>query len=343
MIRKSVLPALILYIYLFGTLLFFGCAKGPEPMVEIQVFAMDTYLRLVAPSLQDTQIKRIKEEVARLDRLFNRFSPGSDISRVNEAAGQWMPVDRDTVTLLERAKDLAVQTQGCYDPTIGPLVELWQIAPVENNQEKNWEPPTAEALDATLPLIDYEALAIDPEGGQVRLAKPGMKLDVGGIAKGYAVDRLAELLQNWGIAGSLIDFGGDYYALGSHPEGRPWKLGIRHPRNPEQIIAYLSVENQAVTTSGDYQRYRIYQGRRFSHLLNPKTGYPGEELTSVTVVAPKGITADALSTAVFVMGKERGLELVESWPGVETVIIDRDMKLWISSGLKENVTFPVEN
>lgn len=342
MARKSVLSAFILSIYLCGTLLLSGCAKSPEPMVEIQDFAMDTYLRLVAPSLQGTQIKRIKGEVAKLDRLFDRFSPDSDVGRINEAAGQWVPVEPDTVALLKEAKDLAAETGGYYEPTVGPLVDLWQINPSENRDD-DWQPPTTEALKAILSRVDYEALQIDRERGQVSLAKPGMKLDVGGIAKGYAVDRLAELLQSWGITNSLIDFGGDYYALGSHPEGRPWKLGIRHPRDPERLIAYLTVENQAVTTSGDYQRYRIYQGQRFSHLLNPKTGYPGEELTSVTVVAPKGTTADALSTAVFILGRERGMELVESWPQVEAVLIDHEMELWISSGLKDNISFPAGN
>lgn len=336
MVKKLSLMLLILF-------LICGCAKNPPPMVEIQDFAMDTYFRLVAPSLDGAQVNLIKEEVARLDHLFNRFSPDSDISRINENAGRWLDVKQDTIELLAAARELAAVTDGYYDPTIGPLVELWQIVSPGEEDENDWRPPAREAVDATLDLINYQGLALDPERGAVCLDRPGMKLDVGGIAKGYAVDRVAQLLRDWQVTGALIDFGGDYYALGRHPEGRPWKLGIRHPREPETLIAYLTVENQAVTTSGDYQRFRTFAGQRYSHLLNPKNGYPARGLTSVTIVAPTGTAADALATAVFILGPERGKELVESLPEVEAVLIDEQPDIWVSSGLKDHIFLPPEN
>lgn len=302
---------------------------------------MDTYFRLTAPGLTRSQKQAVVNELVELDRLFNRFSPESDISRINAQAGQPVPVSDKTMALLSEAQDLAVRTGGYFDPTIGPLADLWQIGPPSSKDgRENWQPPSPGEVDQARELVDYRGLQLDPARGLAKLDKPGMKLDVGGVAKGYAVDVIAELLQSWEIENALIDFGGDFYALGRHPEGRPWKLGIRHPRDPSRVIAVVEVQDQAVTTSGDYQRYRLYEGQRFSHLLNPFTGYPAQELSSVTILAPTGVLADGLATAVFALGPEKGLALVESWPGVEAVLFDRDLKIQVSSGLRDYISFP---
>lgn len=337
MVEKRSAWAIIFCLVLLGGMIFPGCAEDPSTSLEeLTAFSMDTYFRLTAPGLNDAQKQLILAELAELDRLFNRFSPDSDISRINENAGDRVSVDDKTLELLNEARQLAAETGGYYDPTIGSLTELWGIG----ETRENWQPPHGDEVDKARKLVDYRQLVIHQEQGQVQLNYPGMKLDVGGIAKGYAVDRVAKLLNSWEINNALIDFGGDYYALGQHPQARPWKLGIRHPREPSQIIATLSVQNRAVTTSGDYQRYRLYQDQRFSHLLNPFTGYPAQELASVTVLAPSGVLADGLATAVFIMGPEKGMELVESWPGVDAVIIDQKLNVLVSSGMQDCVSKP---
>lgn len=334
--RQPVWVIMLCLVFLSGIALT-GCtlnsASQPE---EMEAFLMDTYFRLTAPGLDDSQKQLILNELAELDRLFNRFSPDSDISRINDNAGAPVAVDNQTLELLSQAWNLAAKTEGYYDPTIGPLTELWGIG----ETREDWHPPSRNEVAKARELVDYEQLIIHRDRGQVQLNLPGMKLDVGGIAKGYAVDRIAQLLKSWQINNALIDFGGDYYALGEHPQVRPWKLGIRHPREPSQIVALLPVQDRAVTTSGDYQRYRFYEGQRYSHLLNPFTGYPAQEPASVTVLAPTGVLADGLATAVFIMGPEKGMELVESWPGVDAVIIDQEMNIQVSSGIKDCVSTP---
>src|SRR5690606_37079401 len=150
-------------------------------------------------------------------------------------------------------------------------------------------------------------------------------------------DRAVQLLKEHGVVRALVDLGGDVYALGTRPDGTPWRLGIRHPRRAGQILGILHVSDAAVATSGDYERYFEYEGVRYSHIVDPRTGWPAMELASVTVVAPHGVWADALSTAVFVLGKEEGLALLESLPGVEGILVDKDLNVLITSGLEGKV------
>lgn len=342
MAGRKIARALLWCFLCLSVLVVPGCTGPPAPpLEELEAFRMDTYFRLAVSGLTGAQKEAVLREVTELDRLLDRFSPDSDISRINAGAGQPVPVGDRTLDLLAQALDLAAETGGAFDPTVGPLADLWQIGPAgAAGEEESWRPPDPAEVARVLPLVDYRKLQLDPDRKVAQLVQPGMGLDVGGIAKGYAVDRVAALLKGWGIENALIDFGGDYYVLGKHPEGRPWKLGIRHPRDPSQVMAVLAVQDCAVTTSGDYQRYRLYQGQRFSHLLDPFTGYPARELTSVTVLAPSGVVADALATAVFVLGPEKGLALVEEWPGVEAVLVDRKLEIQVSSGMKDYISFP---
>lgn len=200
-----------------------------------------------------------------------------------------------------------------------------------------YAPPDPGELAAALARVDFRGLEIDAENSRARLARPGQAIDLGAIAKGYGVDRAVQLLKEHGVVRALVDLGGDVYALGTRPDGTPWRLGIRHPRRAGQILGILHVSDAAVATSGDYERYFEYEGVRYSHIVDPRTGWPAMELASVTVVAPHGVWADALSTAVFVLGKEEGLALLESLPGVEGILVDKDLNVLITSGLEGKV------
>jgi thiamine biosynthesis lipoprotein len=304
---------------------------------QINGFAMDTYLSITLPDqLSASQVSQIQSRLEEMDGFFNRFSATSDISRINGGAGKWVSVSKDTFELLGQSLRVAEKTGGSFDPTIGPLVDLWSIGPA-GTQEENWAPPLPGEIEKRLSLVNYAGLELAAGGNKARLLYPGMSLDLGGIAKGYAVDQLVEILGSYGVERALVDLGGNYFALGEHPEGRPWTLGIRHPRQTEKAIATIQVEGQAVATSGDYQRYRVYQGERFAHLLDPQTGFPSRELISATIIAPSGLLADALSTAVFVMGPKEGARLIENWSGVEGVLIDPQLNIWYSTGLRGKV------
>ncbi|MBS3977019.1 MAG: FAD:protein FMN transferase [Syntrophomonadaceae bacterium] len=317
-----------------------------EPQI-LNEFAMDTFFRATLPGNVSAEEKaNLVDELHRLDALLDRFDPLSDISRISLGAPNAVEINPVTWQITKDALDLAAKTGGKFDPTIGPLVDLWGLTTHQGMLEQTtsnslpWEPPSQENIDKILPLVDYSLVELWENPYRIKLPKPGMVLDLGGIAKGYVLDRMVQLLKQRNHSFALIDFGGDVMAYGQHPEGRPWKLGIRHPRKPEDMIAVLQVSNRAVVTSGDYQRYRIFNDQRFSHLVDPDIGRPVQELTSVTIVAPTGIVADALSTAIFIMGKEKGQAMIESWPGVDAVIVDAAMEVWYSKGLEGSISFP---
>lgn len=335
--RKYVVAALVVLVVVMG-LAGLGAGKAPRetPLREVTAFAMNTYFRVTLPGeLTPQQVAEVTRELQGLDSLLSRYDTASDITRINRQAGEWVEVSGTTAGLLARSLDMAGRTGGAFDPTVGPLVDLWAISPWvgEDQDDGGWVPPAPPDIRQAVTLVGYPMLQLSPGENKVRLKIPGMSLDLGGVAKGYAVDRVVELLRSYGVTSGMVDLGGNIFALGEHPEGRLWSLGIRHPRDPGRTMAVVQVADRAVATSGDYQRYRMYQGERFSHLINPATGWPARDVVSVTIVAPEGIVADALSTAVFILGKERGCALIEEWPGVEGVVIGPDLRVWYSSGL----------
>jgi thiamine biosynthesis lipoprotein len=346
-VRYKLLLLTFVVILLIGLGLFLRQQEQTKEPQILNEFAMNTFFRAILPgNVAEEEKKQLANELHQLDALLNRFSPVSDIGRINLGAPEAVEVHPLTWQVIKEALGLAAKTGGKFDPTIAPLVDLWGLTTYHGMLEQNtsksppWEPPSQNEIDKTLSFVNYDLVELGENPFRVRLAKTGMALDLGGIAKGFVLDRMAHLLKQRGHTYALIDFGGDIMAYGQHPEGRPWKLGVRHPRKPDEMIAVLQVSNQAVVTSGDYQRYRLHNGQRYSHLLDPSTGWPAQEITSVTIVAPTGILADALSTAVFVMGKQHGKALIESWAGVEGVIVDEAMEVWHSEGLTGLISFP---
>lgn len=197
-------------------------------------------------------------------------------------------------------------------------------------------PPDIEEVKENLNLVNFRDLKIQ-YGGNVSLGKKGMSIDLGGIAKGYAVDRAFELLKGLGYRNLVVNAGGDLRVGGSKMEG-PWSIGIQHPRDPEKIMARISLSDTAIATSGDYEKFFIHQGKRYHHILNPKNGFPAEGCQSVTVLHKEGITADALATAIFVLGLEKGYALCQKLEGVECLIVDKEGKVTLSPGLKGRIS-----
>ena len=270
--------------------------------------AMGTYVTITAvhenTALAREAIDAAFREISRVEELMSEFSERSEIYTLNSSSGGWVPLSPDTAFVLERAKHYSEISGGCFDVTVKPLVDLWMVRTRETGRE-----PSPGELENVKSLVGWQNIILTENAG--RLVRSGMMVTLGGIAKGYAVDRAGAVLLSHGIENFLVNIGGDILAMGTKM-GEPWRVGIQDPRRPGRILETISVENAAIATSGDYERFFFLSGRRVHHIIDPRTGHPADRLMSVTVIAPSCLEADALSTAVFVMGPEDGRELIEN-------------------------------
>ncbi len=299
---------------------------------------MDTTVEIVLPAGNPAEagvLNRVFSEMERLETRFSRNLEGSEISNLNEQAGQGpVRVGADTIDMLQQARNIFDLSEGAFDPAVAPLLDLWGFS------NKTYRVPLKNEIETLLPLVDYALVEIDRPRREVSFLAEKVSLDLGGIAKGYIVDRGVDLLRQGGVNHGFIDAGGDIGIAGPRPDGKPWRIAVRHPRQEGKILAVIPLSSGAVATSGDYERMFEQGGQRYHHILDPDTGYPASGLTSATVIAPNATEADALSTAVFVLGPGPGLELVESLPGVEAILVTPRLEIIISSGLKGKIELP---
>jgi thiamine biosynthesis lipoprotein len=259
------------------------------------------------------------------------WRPGSDIERLNAAAGvQPVPVSREVREVIAIARQVSDWTGGKFDVTFAALSGLWKF----DSQDKDDSIPTPAAIAARLPLIDYRLLAVDDSAGTAFLKRKGMRVNLGGIGKGYAVDRGAAILRARGFNDFMIQAGGDLYVAGKRGD-RAWRVGIRDPRaSGDTPFALLDLTDSTFSTSGDYERFFIKDGRRYHHIIDPATGQPARGVRSVTIAATRAVLADALSTGVFLLGGRDGMALIERLPEVEGVIVTETNQVLVSSGLE---------
>jgi FAD:protein FMN transferase len=272
-------------------------------------------------------------EFDRLDALLSVWKPGSEVVRLNAAAGQApVAISRETLEILQAAQRVSAWTDGKFDITFGALSDVWKFDHDQDNRV-----PNAAEIASRLPLVDYRSVMVDASAGTAFIQHPGMRIHLGGIGKGYAVDRAVAMLRGFGFRDFMVQFGGDLYVSGQ-PGESPWRLGINDPRGaPKDSFATLELRDATFSTSGDYERFFIADGVRHHHLLDPDTGQPARGSRSVTIVAANAMLADALSTGVFIMGAHKGMELIERLPDVEAVIVSADNQVLISSGLRGRV------
>jgi thiamine biosynthesis lipoprotein len=232
--------------------------------------------------------------------------------------------------VLARAVDLARFVPGCFDVTIEPLVELWRTARESLTQ------PLACDIEYALSLVNVHDLMLNPWEMTAGLRNIGQAIDLGGIGKGYAGDKIREIFKDYGISSAYSNLGGNVITVGTKPDGSPWQVGIQHPRQEEKLLGAVAVVDQTVVTSGDYQRYYTdNQGKRCHHILDPRTGYPADSgLISVSIVTEKSLTADVLSTALFVAGLEKSLDFLGDFPDTEAIFVDAEMQVFITPGLR---------
>jgi thiamine biosynthesis lipoprotein len=275
---------------------------------------------------------RVAREFDRLELLLSVWKPESDVVRLNAAAGREpVAVSRDTIEVLAAARMFSEQTAGKFDVTFGALADIWKFDHDQDNTV-----PSAAAIEARLPFVDHRAVQVDPAKGTAFVSGPGVRVHLGGIGKGYAVDAAVNLLKREGFNDFLIEAGGDMFASGTN-NGTPWALGIADPRGDHHAFAAVELRDATLSTSGDYERFFMKDGVRYHHLIDPDRGAPARGCRSVTIVASRALIADALSTGVFIMGPVDGMALVEKLPDVEAVIVTASNEVLISSGLKGRV------
>lgn len=298
-------------------------------LVEIQIVPQKGAKRAAVDSIIDGALC----EIRKIEKIFSFHNPDSELSLVNKAAIEKpRQASNDFMYLLVKSKEFYELTDGAFDVSVAPFIDMWQRA------YELGRIPTRDERNEILQFIGTDKLKIDENAGTIQL-KEGMKLDFGAIAKGYAVERAMSFLKGAGIRGAIVKAGGDMYCLGDGRNRLGWRIGIKHPRNENELITTLIIKDRAIATSGDYERYKIIEGRKFSHIVNPKTGMTVEDIPmSVTILADDCVTADAVATAVFVLGPERGMELIEKLDTVEGVIVSKTsegLTTETSKGLKE--------
>ncbi|MBC8283930.1 MAG: FAD:protein FMN transferase [Nitrospinae bacterium] len=318
-------------------LLFSACGDSNSFSHRRSQFLMGT---LVEISVNDTNeekaqasIQKAFREIRRLENLMSGYIQGSEISKINQSAGkERVTVSEELMEVLQRSLVWSEKTEGAFDITIGPVQNLW------NFDQPSL--PSKTSIEKALSNINFKSIQLDKN--TVFLFKKNMKLDLGAIAKGYAVDRAIEILKENKINHALVNAGGDLRTIGKRSDNLSWKIGLQHPRKPESLLASLALSGKAVATSGDYQKYFELDGKRYHHILDPKTGYPSTKLMSATVITNNVMDADALSTALFVLGPEKGIALLDSLKDTEGLIVNSNGKVSLSKNMNSLKEFSLK-
>ncbi len=301
--------------------------------VEIGDKVMGTTMKIeaVSRSLSKDELNKAAleaiEAAKKIDRLMSTWKEDSEISRLNRAKpGEWVRLSPETYEVLVKAIDVAKKTEGAFDITVGPLVNLWGFGP--KSPPVPTKVPSKEAIEAAKAVTGYEHIVIDANNKRVMRDAEGVEVDLGGVAKGYAVDLAIKVLKRHGVNDALIEIGGETAAIGLTEKNEPWLVGVRHPnRPPPRLLTTIELRDSAIATSGDYFNVYEIKGRLYSHIIDPTAGKPiTNNVCSVTVLTKECALADALATGLMVMGPEKGIKLVESLPGIEAIIVWRTGK-----------------
>lgn len=269
-------------------------------------------------------------EIRRIEKLFTTYDEHSQTNQINRQAGiAPVKADREIIDLIQRSKKLSALTQGAFDISYGSIdKKLW-------NFDKNMTAlPDAATARKSVSLIDYRNIIVDEAAGTVFLKHAGMRIGFGGIGKGYAAEMAKRLLQSRGVTSGIINAAGDLAAWGCQPDGSPWTIGIAHPDAADKPFSSVNITDTAVATSGNYEKYVMIGGRKYSHTIDPRTGLPVTGIKSVTIICPNAEIADAMATPVSVMGIEAGLYLINQLKGIACIIIDDDNRIYTSQNIR---------
>lgn len=337
--KKGISAILLAFLFTFFLT---GCLQSSSGEYKKEFFALNTIIDFTVYGDKRAE-KALEKALARVNEIENRMSttiPESDVSRINQNAGkQPVKVHDDTFFVIKKALEYAKLTDGAFDITIYPIVQLWGIT------TDHPKVPTWQEIAQRLSLVDYRQVRLNEQEKTVYLTKEGMGIDLGAIAKGYAADEVARIFREAGVKHALINMGGNVVVVGDKPNGTSWRIGIRDPRSEEtgeQHFAVLEVQDRAVVSSGDYERYikDAYEktGIRYHHIFDPKTGYPARSgLMATTIVSSSSIDADALSTIVFILGADKGLKLVNTLKDVQALAVSTDKQVYTTDGFANRI------
>ena len=316
--------ALLLLLSLFG-----GCRTQPRQVARTD-YLLDTVVTLTLYGAAEDDLDAAFGEIRRLSGLLDAYSTDGDLGRLKAAAGQGpVAVSSETMELLLFAKQMYTKTGGYLDVTVGPLIDLWDI-------RHGGHYPADDELSAALDRLGMDDLVLDETNGTAYLARPGMRLDLGALAKGYIADRVKALLLDRGVKSGVIDLGRNILLIGEKPGKAPFSIGIQSPETSGELLRVLSLRDRSLVTSGTYERYFEHDGRRYHHVLDPFTGFPADRgLLAVTVLSDSSLWGDALSTACLLLGTEGGLKLMDSIPDAEALFAFTDGTVVTSAGFPQ--------
>ncbi|MBR9830549.1 FAD:protein FMN transferase [bacterium] len=289
---------------------------------EITVIAENT-------ELGDQYIEEAVAEITRIERLISSWNPESQTSEINRQAGIIpVKVDLELYQLIERANGISNLTDGAFDISYASMDRIWKF------DGSMTIIPSAEEIKHSVSKVGYQKIKLNASDTTVFLTEKGMKIGFGAIGKGYAADKAKALLIEKGVKGGIINASGDMNTWGKQTNGEDWKVAITNPLNKDKAIAIFPLNNSAVVTSGDYEKYIKLEGKKFAHIIDPRTGYPTSGIISATVFAPKAELADALATSIFVMGVNAGIDRINQLPNIECIIINDEGKIFTSTNIK---------
>jgi thiamine biosynthesis lipoprotein len=299
------------------------------------IMGTDVTITVVARSSEEGEaaIDAGMAELRRLDAMMSLYKDTSEITKVNLAAGKNpVNVSPEMIEVVEHAAEISKLSVGVFDVTIGPLVVLWQM------RLKEGKVPTDEEIARVRPLVNYRNIVLDKKASTIFLKKPGMIMDLGGM-KGYTADRVADLFKKRGINNAVIAVAGDIWVLGHREDGKPWRIGVQHPREHDKTLTVLDLSDKYISTSGDYERFVIKEKKRYHHIIDPRTGKPSKGTISATLIGNKGAFIDPLTKVPFILGPEEGMKIVKKL-GAEAIIVDDQGKVFMTGGIKNLLDQP---
>ncbi len=337
---KKVTAYFLFLVIIFSILYLALNFKSNSRFLEKERIYMGTVVKIKIPVARGEDEKKIApiidrafEEIGRIEGVFSVFKKDSEISKVNRLkAYEKLKIADETFSLIERSIGYSKETKGAFDITVKPLVDLWNISKVEKRI------PNEEDIKNALGKVGSQYIMLDSKDKTISFAKENMAIDLGGIAKGYATDRAIGILKDNGIKNAIVNSGGDTYSMGRRSKSELWKIGVRHPRRRGDVILEIRLEDKAIDTSGDYEKFFTVNGKRYSHIIDPRTGYAiGDNVISATTIAGDGATTDAFATALCILGED-GLKIINSMKGIDAILIFRKgdrLNIRMSEGIKK--------
>ncbi len=330
MLHRSLLAVLALLWLIIPT------ARAAGPLIAESRPAMGGVAHIMAYGRAEEPTKEALAaaflEIARLEKIFSPYDKESELFKVNSRASQEpVKISKEFQEIVALGQEMAKKSGGAFDISFAALNKLWRFPGPGVAAPR----PPAARIKARLPLVNYQNIVLDREKGTIFFKKEGMAIGLSSLVKGYAAERAIAILKAAGLSGAMVSLSGDIYSFGDK-EGWEWLIGIKDPRG-KGIFASLPLLDEAIVTSGDYERYYEKRGRRYHHILDPRSGYPTTEVRQVTVIGPSGATADALATAIMVLGAKNGLKLIDEFKGYEAIIINKKNRLYVTQNLKKRL------